>query len=147
MWDERCRFKLFCAWGGIQWRKCYFNHLTETVLVGFCRFNEFLQRECSQHFLNPDFPSRRLSLWGLSEGKWGAVLAFVNETLRHFCEWGHLQIPCFTGCICCPELPRTSVSELWMGLLPSKARCFGNCLPSSDYSLFPYQAMLAASLQ
>lgn len=77
MWDERCRFKLFCAWGGIQWRKCYFNHLTETVLVGFCRFNEFLQRECSQHFLNPDFPSRRLSLWGLSEGKRGAVLALL----------------------------------------------------------------------
>lgn len=59
MWDEKCRFTLFCAWRGTQWRKCYFNHLTETVLAGFCRFNEFLQWECSlKHvFLNPDFAS------------------------------------------------------------------------------------------
>lgn len=134
MWDERYRFRLFHAWRGIQWRKCYINHLTETVLAGSCRFNVFffffneniLQKNF--FFLIIFFPCiLTVAFWnpfppGTLTGKLGAVLAFINKRLWHFCEQGHLHVYRL------PLLPRTSALELWTGLLPSKAGWFVNYL-------------------
>lgn len=149
MWDERCRFKLFHAWGGIQWRKCYFNHLTETVLVVFAGLMSFSNGYVLKNIFSEPWLccSRRLSLRVLSEGKRGAVLAFVNETLRLFCEWGHLQFPSFTGCICCPEVAQNISFWALNGFASQQSRMFWKLFIFLRlFSLSP-PAMLAASLQ
>lgn len=78
--------------------------------------------------------SRRLSLWGLTEGKRGALPALANGTLRRFSERGHLQFPCFTDCVRCPE--HQFLSSEWV-CFPTKQNVLGIVCPPQMIIFLP----------